>query len=216
MEARIFSDRREAGKVLGKLLTSPYRNKNALVLGIPRGGVLVAFEVARKLHGELSVVLTKKLPHPLQEELAIGACAEDGSVFLNSLARSLKPAIIQDIVDAQTAEIKSRIARFRNGKPLPEINNRITILVDDGIATGSTIVPAIKLCKSRKAAKVVVAVPVAGKHYVSEINTLADEVVIVVQPDDFYAVGQVYDDFHPLSDEEVKDVLHVFEQESSK
>lgn len=210
---RIFLDRNEAGYELGKLLEPAYKNKNVLVFGIPRGGVVVAYEVAKILQGELSVVITKKLPHPLQQELAVGACAEDGSVFLTSLARSLDPQTVQDIVKAQTKEIKSRIDRFRDGKPLPEIKNRIVILVDDGIATGSTIVPAIKLCKSKKAAKVVVAAPVSGEGYVSEINSLADEVVIVEQPVDFYAVGQVYEDFHHLSDTEVTDLLHDYDRE---
>lgn len=209
---KMFSDRSEAGYELGKILEPSYKNKEVLVLGIPRGGVVVAYEVARILQGELSVVITKKLPHPLREELAIGACAEDGSVFLTSLARNLDPETVQDIVKAQTKEIKSRIDRFRDGRPLPEMKNRIVIIVDDGIATGSTIVPAIKLCKSRKAAKVVVAAPVSGESYVSEINSLADEVVIVEQPADFYAVGQAYEDFHHLSDTEVTDVLYDYER----
>jgi putative phosphoribosyl transferase len=212
---RMFSDRSQAGYELGRMLEPFYRNKKVLVLGIPRGGVVVAYEVARILEGELSVVITKKLPHPLQVELAIGACAEDGSVFLTSLARNLDPETVQNIVEAQTKEIESRIDRFRDGKPLPEMKNRIVIIVDDGIATGSTIVPAIKLCKSRKAAKVVVAAPVSGEGYVSEINSLADEVVIVEQPTDFYAVGQVYQDFHHLSDREVTDLLHDYEREFS-
>jgi len=213
VENRIFEDRRQAGYELGKLLESEYKNRNALILGIPRGGVLVAYEVAKILSGELSVVITKKLPHPLQEELAIGACAEDGSVFLTSLARDLQPELVQDIVRAQNEEIQSRIDRFRDGQRLPEIKNRIVIIVDDGIATGSTIVPAIKLCKAKKAARVVVASPVSGQRYVSQINSLADEVVIGIQPVEFYAVGQMYHDFHHLTDSEVTDILHDYERD---
>lgn len=208
---KVFADRREAGEELAKLLETKYKDRNALVLGIPRGGVLVAHEVAKVLNGDLSVVITKKLPHPLQEELAIGACAEDGSVFLTSLAKDLEPEVVQNIVLSQTKEIKSRIDRFRNGQPLPEIKDRIVIIVDDGIATGSTIVPAIKLCKARKAARVVVASPVSGERYVSQINNLADEVVIVVKPLEFYAVGQIYQDFHHLTDVEVKEALNDFD-----
>jgi putative phosphoribosyl transferase len=206
-EERIFVDRAHAGIELGKLLEPLYAHKNPLILAIPRGGVVVAYEVTKLLGSELSVVITKKLPHPLQEELAIGACAEDGSVFLTSLAKNLDPETVQDIVKAQKKEIESRIQRFRRGRPLPTMTNRVTILVDDGIATGSTIVPAIKLCKARQAAKVIVAAPVSGERYVSEINSLADEVIIVEKPVDFHAVGQVYDDFHHLSDEEVTDLL---------
>jgi predicted phosphoribosyltransferase len=208
-EGKIFVDRHDAGFELGKLLENKYKDKNALVFGIPRGGIVVAYEVARVLNGELSVIITKKLPHPLHEEFAIGAAAEDGSVFLTSAARTLDSAAIQRIVKAQSAEIESRVKRFRKDKPLPAMFNRIVIIVDDGIATGSTIVPAIKLCKLRKAAKIIVAAPVSD-GYVSEIDSLADEIVIAERPEHFFAVGQVYDDFHNLSDEEVISVLEDF------
>jgi predicted phosphoribosyltransferase len=214
-EGKIFVDRHDAGFELGKLLEEKYKNENALILGIPRGGIIVAYEVARVLNGELSVIITKKLPHPLHEEFAIGAAAEDGSVFLTSAARNLGAAAIQRIVEAQSQEIESRIKRFRKDKPLPEMFHRIVIIVDDGIATGSTIVPAIKLCKLRKAARIIVAAPVSD-GFVSEINSLADEIVIVEHPEHFYAVGQVYDDFHHLADEEVISVLEDFEKEKSK
>lgn len=202
-EDRIFVDRTDAGLELGKLLEAKYKNQNALVLGIPRGGVIVAHEVARVLNAELSVVITKKLPHPRQHELAIGAVAEDGSSFLSSLANELDRETVREIHVAQLEEIKSRIQRFRKGQPLPDMHKRIVILVDDGIATGSTVVPAIKLCKNQKAAKVVVAAPVSGRRYLKEIDMLADEVVVAEQPDMFYAVGQVYEDFHNLADREV-------------
>jgi putative phosphoribosyl transferase len=214
-EGRIFVDRTDAGFEVGKLLESEYKEKNALVLGIPRGGVVVAYEVAKVLNGELSAVITKKLPHPLHEEYAIGAAAEDGSIFLTSAARSLSSADVQRIIEAQSKEIESRVRRFRKGKSLPDMFNRIVIIVDDGIATGSTIVPAIKLCKLRKAAKVVVASPVSD-GYVSEIDTLANEVVVVERPEHFHAVGQVYEDFHHLSDLEVISLLEDFEKSSSQ
>jgi putative phosphoribosyl transferase len=210
-EGRVFVDRSDAGFEVGKLLESKYKDKNALVLGIPRGGIVIAYEVAKVLNAELSTVVTKKLPHPLHKEYAIGAAAEDGSVFLTSAARSLTSADVQRIVKAQSLEIESRITRFRKGKPLPDMFNRIVIIADDGIATGSTLVPAIKLCKLRKAAKVVVAAPVSD-GYVSEIDSLADEVIIVERPEEFYAVGQVYEDFHNLSDEEVVSLLEDFEK----
>src|SRR5688572_12771573 len=133
-----FIDRKDAGTELGKLLEGKYKNKNPLVLGIPRGGVVVAYEVAKMLHGELSAVITKKLPHPFHEEYAIGAAAEDGSVFLLSAASELDSADVRKIIKAQAAEIQSRVQRFRKGKPLPTMTRRIVIIVDDGIATGST------------------------------------------------------------------------------
>lgn len=211
-EGRIFVDRRDAGFEVAKMLEGKYKDQNVLVLGIPRGGVVIAYEVANVLNGELSVVITKKLPHPSREEFAIGAAAEDGSIYLTSSARSIDKEHLKEIFQRQSVEIRSRIDRFRKGKPLPEMRNRIVIIADDGIATGSTIVPAIKLCKNRKAAKVIVAAPVSGERYVSEINDLADEVVIAEQPSEFYAVGQVYEDFHHLSDEEVIGLLDDFER----
>lgn len=213
-QGRIFKNRSDAGEEVGKLLEAQYKNTHAVVLGIPRGGVVVAYEVAQLLNAELSVLITKKLPHPSQEELAIGATAEDGTVYLSAMAKSLNEETIRRIVQEQTTEIESRILRFRQGKPLPPMENRIVILVDDGIATGSTLVPAIKLCKARGAAKVIVAAPVSGTHYVPEINDLADDVVIAAQPEDFYAVGQVFEDFHNLSDEEVIALLNDVENKT--
>ena len=116
-EKKTFIDREHAGRELGKLLVEKYRNKNALVLGIPRGGVIIACQVAEMLDAEVSVIITKKLPHPAQHELAIGAVAEDGSVFLTSAARELNQETIRQIHMEQTVEIRSRIERFRNGRP---------------------------------------------------------------------------------------------------
>lgn len=180
-----------------------YKGKNALVLGIPRGGVEVAFDVSKILDAQLSVVISKKLPHPDQEEFAVGAVSEDGSLFINAAGKKLSDQTLQKIIDNQFKEIKSRIQRFRNGQQLPSMLNRHVIIIDDGIATGSTIVPVLMLCKNRNAAKIIVAAPVSGSRYVSEITSLANEVVVAERPNDFYAVSQVYRDFHELSDEEV-------------
>jgi len=209
-QGRVFADRREAGFELGEILKEKYGGKNALVLGIPRGGVVVAYEVAKALRGELSVVVTKKLPHPQYEEYAIGAVAEDGSVYLTSAAEDVRSEDVRQIIRAQEREITSRINRFRKSEPLPEMRNRIVIITDDGIATGSTLVPAIKLCQHKQAALVVVAAPVSGERYMPDIDGLANEVIIVEQPEEFEAVGQVYEDFHSLSDKEVLDLLNDF------
>jgi putative phosphoribosyl transferase len=211
-EKNTFADRSDAGYEVGKLLERRYKNGNVLIMGIPSGGVIVACEIANVLNGELSVIITKKLPHPLHNEFAIGAAAEDGSVYLTSSAKGIDHATVRDIVDQQALEIRRRIQRFRKGKPLPDIRNRIVIIADDGIATGSTIVPAIKLCRNRNAAKVIVAVPVAGEHYLPEIDDMADEVVIATQPAEFFSVGQVYEDFHHLSDDEIITALDDFEK----
>lgn len=192
--------------MLGKKLEKAYKDKNVLVLGIPRGGIIIAHEIAQLLHGQLSVVITKKLPHPSHSEFAIGATAEDGSVFLTPDSAGVNFDTIQRIVRNQNKEIESRIQRFRQGKPLPDMQNRIVIIADDGIATGSTLQPAVKLCKDRKAAWIVVAAPVAGVN-LDELKTLADDVVILQQPNAFHAVAQVYKDFHQLTDQEVGKLL---------
>src|SRR5687768_2042474 len=113
---RIFIDRRDAGIELGKILDKKYKNKNALVLGIPRGGVVIAHEVAKRINGELSVVITKKLPHPLQDELAIGSTAEDGSLYLTSLGKRINKNSVESILVTQEKEIQRRIRRFRRGR----------------------------------------------------------------------------------------------------
>src|SRR6185312_10666012 len=206
----VFADRRDAGIRLGRLLENEYKNKNVLVLGIPRGGVEVAYYVAELLNADLSAIVSKKLPLPEQEEVAFGAVTEDGSVYLSPLADELNKETISRIVKEQIFEIKRRIKEYRAGKPLPDITNRIVIIVDDGIATGSTIVPALKLCRGKKAAKIIVAAPVSGKRYVPEIDELADEVRVLEVPSGFFAVGQVYRDFHGLTDNEVIDLLDSF------
>lgn len=211
-----FLDRRDAGKKLAATLERDYRDQHALILGIPRGGVEVAYEVAVCLNGSLSVVITKKLPHPFQPELAIGAAAEDGSVFLSSLAQSFDSGTIRAIIDRQLGEIQQRINRYRKGRSLPDMKNRIVIIVDDGIATGSTIVPAIKLCKARKASKVIVAAPVSGRNFVSDINALADRVVVMVQPEGLFAVGEAYRNFDHPADREVVSLLENFARNNER
>src|SRR4051812_39833785 len=119
-DRRFFVDRSNAGRELGKILAPKYKDKNALILGIPRGGVIIAYEIAKVLNGELSVVITKKLPHPQQAEFGIGAVAEDGSVYLSPDANYINPDSIDRILSAQKNEIKSRIQRFRNDRPLPD------------------------------------------------------------------------------------------------
>lgn len=200
---KIFADRRDAGIQLAKLLEKDYKNKNVLVFGIPRGGVEVAYHVAKRLNGELSLIISKKLPYPGQPELACGAVAEDGSVYLSALGKRLDKSVIDGIVEDRMDEIQKYIDTYRNGEPLPEIKGRIVIIVDDGIATGSTMVPALKLCRARKAAKVIIASPVSGTRYSNEIDENADEVRVLEVPDNYYAVGQVYEDFHACTDTEV-------------
>lgn len=213
---RVFADRTDAGTQLGKSLMPEYKDKNALVLAIPRGGVEVAYYVAQALHGELAVVVSKKLPYPRQPELAFGAVTEGGNVFLTSLAKGLKKEKIDEIIQEQLAEIERRIMSYRGGRPLPDMAGRTVIIVDDGIATGATLVPILQLCREQKAVKIVVAVPVAGASYTPEIDELADDVKVLEVPDNYFAVGQAYEDFHGLEDEEVTSLLEAYERQRSK
>lgn len=193
--------------MLGQILAKSYKNKHALVLGIPRGGIVVAYEIARELNAELSVVITKNLPHPSHNEFAIGAAAEDGSVYLSTDSAGISFDNIQKIIRDQNPEIGRRIKRFRHGTDLPDMQNRIVIVADDGIATGSTLVAAVKLCRERRAAWIVVTAPVSGPDLLPELKEAADDVVIFQQPNSFQTVGQVYMDFHQLTDNEVIGIL---------
>lgn len=195
-----YKNRKEAAEKLALKLRE-YKNSNALVLGIPRGGVEIGYYVAQFLEAELSVIITKKIPHPLHPEYGVGSVSEEGEVFFlqdPGTYRSVYESSIQKI----KAEIERRIDLYRDGNPLPDMKNRDVIIADDGIATGVTIIPAIELCIKHQAKKIIVAAPVSGKNLMNEIYR-ANEVVIPHQPDPFYAVGQAYQDFYQLTDEDV-------------
>lgn len=210
--AHRFKNRRDAGIRLSRMLEH-YAGKDALVLGIAKGGVEVAYHVSKMIHGELSVVVSKKLPFPGHEEIAFGALSEDGSVYKAPLSAKLDRYTIDYVIQEQLKEIQHRIQKYRNGHPLPDMHKRIVIIVDDGIATGATIVPVLKLCRSKNPHRIVVAAPVSGNNYVSDITAMADDVKIMEQPDDFWAVSQMYEDFHNLSDAEVVFLLEEFKRE---
>jgi putative phosphoribosyl transferase len=216
IENKIFRNRQDAGEQLGKLLKEEYKDKNVLILGIPRGGLEVAYYVAKELNADLSVLISKKLPYPGQEELAVGAVAEDGSNYVSQLGFRLDHKTISVIISIQLDEIKRRVKQYRNNEPLPDMTNRIVIIVDDGIATGATIVPALKLCKDRNAKSVIVAVPVSGMQPVPELEELADKIIVLERPDFFYAVGQVYEEFNQLTDKEVTFLLEKYKSERNK
>ena len=210
---RIFENRQDAGEALGMMLEPKYKASNALVIGIPRGGVEVAYYVAKRLGAELSLVVAKKLPFPGHAEFGFGAVAEDYSVYISPYGeKSLSPEVINQIIDEQIDEIKRRVKKYRNGKPLPLMAGRTVIVVDDGIATGVTLAPVIKLCRRHEAAKVVIAAPVSGKSFNPELRE-ADDIVVVVQPEPFYAVSQVYRTFGDFSDDQLIELLRKFEQE---
>ena len=211
----MFRDRKDGGQQLGRALEK-YRYKNVLVLGIPRGGVETAYYVARHLHAELSVIVTRKLGFPSHPETAFGAIAEDGSVFLfDTVTEMLSEKNIQSVVERELEETRRRIQTFRGGQPLPSMKGRTVILVDDGIATGATVFASIRLCKNRGAKKIIVATPVAGGSMISKLKTKVDEVLVLYAPDDYYAVSQAYLSFSDLEDNEVMEILKHYQAERS-
>lgn len=200
----VFADRRDAGEQLGRFLAHHYKHADPLVLGVPRGGVEVAYHVARHLKTDLTMVISRKLPVPGHPEVGFGAIAEDLSVYVAPRYRELlEPEKIGIIIDEQTDEVNRRIKVYKQGRALPDMRGRTVIVVDDGIATGVTLVPVVHMCRKRGAARVIVAVPVAGNHYDARLDD-ADAVEALVMPEWFYAVGQVYASFRDLTDEETQ------------
>lgn len=203
----MFKNRKDAGEKLAQALEK-YRDKNPLILAIPRGGVEVGLQVSRKLCAEFSLIIVRKLPFPDNPEAGFGAVAEDGSTFIfENASYWLAGETIERIKQDQIAEVERRINVLRGGNPLPELAGRTVILVDDGIAMGSTMRAAIELCKARKAGKIVVAVPVTGKKTADAIEKEADELVVLDIPLNFRAVAQAYENWYDVSDEEVLDLL---------
>jgi putative phosphoribosyl transferase len=203
----MFKNRKDAGEKLARALEK-YRAEKPLILAIPRGGVEVGLQVAKKLDADFSLIIARKLPFPDNPESGFGAIAEDGSTFiLENAYYWLSGENIERIKKEQIAEIRRRISTLREGEPLPEIKGRTVILIDDGIAMGSTMRVAIELCKNRNAGKIVVAAPVAGGEVAEEIRRRTDELVVLEIPANFRAVAQAYENWYDVSDEEVLDLL---------
>jgi predicted phosphoribosyltransferase len=205
-----FYDRADAGRRLAALLTHYRHRPDVLVLALPRGGVPVGFEVATALEAPLDVFLVRKLGVPFQPELAMGALASGGTRVLNPLvteALALAPEIMESVVAREQAELERRERVYRSGRPAPEVKGKTVILVDDGIATGSTMRAAVLALREQGAKEIVVAVPVAPQSAVAELSSLADELVCVLEPRDFFAIGEWYQDFAQLTDEEVNRLL---------
>lgn len=208
---RIFQDRREAGQVLARDLARYCGDsENLQVLGLARGGVPVGWEVAHVLHAPLDVCLVRKLGVPQWPELAMGALATGGGVVLNTeLLRSL--GIGDDAVDEavirETGELHRREQAYRGGRGPLDLAGRTVVLVDDGIATGATMIAAVRAVRHAGAARVIVGVPVGPKSVCKELRQEADVVVCSLTPTNFHAVGQAFADFHQVSDDEVRTLL---------
>jgi putative phosphoribosyl transferase len=207
---RTFSNRTEAGRQLAEKLVKYAGRDDVIVLGLPRGGVPVAYEVAKRLGVPLDVFIVRKLGVPGFEELAVGAIASGGVRVLNKdVFRALPNAeeTIELITATETAELERREQEYRDGRPAPELRDRVVILVDDGLATGATMRAAVKALRQRDIAKIVVAVPVGPPDTCREVEDEADETVCLSMPEFFQAVGQYYEDFSQTSDEEVRELL---------
>jgi len=200
-----FRDRREAGRRLAAAL-GEWRDQSPVVLGLPRGGVPVAVEVARELDAPIDVILVRKLGVPFQPELAMGAIGEDGVRVLNAEVLDsvgADPATIDEVEVHERNELSARAERYRAGRPRLDVSGRTVIIVDDGVATGSTARAAIAVARAHGAARVVLATPVAPPRTCRELALDADDVVCLEQPERFMAVGQFYEDFSQTTDAEV-------------
>lgn len=206
----MFHDRRDAGEKLAERLSGYAGRDDVVVLGLPRGGVPVAYEVARAIGAPLDVCTVRKLGVPGHEELAMGAVAHGGVRVLNEVAIDTL-GIDERLVDAVTRrelrELERRQLVFRGGRPPLEVRGRVVVLVDDGLATGSTMQAAVAATRAHDPARVVVAVPVAAPDVCASFRALADDVVCVDTPAPFFGVGLWYRDFSQTSDEEVKALL---------
>jgi len=206
----IFRDRIEAGQVLAQRLKGVIRDSNLIVLALPRGGVPVGFEVAKALHSDLDIFLVRKLGVPGHEELAIGAIASGGIRVLNqTLIRELglTSLVIDSITARERREIERRERLYREHRPPLAVGDRTVILVDDGLATGATMLAAARALRIQRPKRIIVAVPVASREACEEFRRHVDETVCAETPEPFYSVGSWYEDFSQTSDAEVRELL---------
>lgn len=207
---RAFSDRREAGRVLAEELAAFRGKDRLLVLGLARGGVPVGWEVAAALHAPLDVFLVRKLGVPQRSELAMGALASGGGVVMNDNVLSslqINDAQVREAIDRETGELTRREQAYRGGRPATDPRGKTVILVDDGIATGASMLAAVRALRAAGPEAIVVAVPVGPSSAYRQLAHEADSVICATTPPDFEAVGQVFVDFHQVSDDEVRELL---------
>jgi putative phosphoribosyl transferase len=207
---RVFRNREEAGQLLARALTEYAGREDVVVLGLPRGGVPVAAEVARVLGAPLDVLVVRKLGAPGQEELAIGAIGEGGVRVLNErLVRDLglSREAIDRIAGREERELERRVAAYRGGHEALEVEGKTVIVVDDGVATGATMRAGLQTLRALGAARIIAAAPVGAADSVALLQEDADDVVVLEAPAWFSAVGQWYEDFGQTSDEKVRDLL---------
>jgi putative phosphoribosyl transferase len=203
----MFANRKEAGQRLARALEG-YRWQGPLILAISPGGVEVGLEVAKYLVGDFSILICRKLPLPDHPEIGFGAIAEDGSTYLHvDQVSNLAPELVSTIKKEQLNEIQKTTEAIKSKRELPEISGRTVILVTDGLAGGSTMKAAFLLCRKKRAAKIIIAVPVIGKKAMSELKWVADDVVALESPESVYEVAQAYDSWPEASEEDFLNFL---------
>ena len=210
MANQVFRNRTEAGRVLARLLASFANRPDVLVLGLPRGGVPVAFEVAQALHVPLDVFIVRKLGVPGHEEYAMGALASGGVRVVNEHVLRLldiAQADVEAVIRSEQRELERREHLYRDALPPVDVRGRTAILVDDGLATGSTMLAAVKALRQQRPACIVVAVPTAAADTCETLRSEADQVICATTPEPFRAVGLWYEDFSQTSDDEVRELL---------
>jgi predicted phosphoribosyltransferase len=210
MTPRVYRDRTEAGRVLAERLGAYADRPDVIVLALPRGGVPVGYEVARALHAPLDVFIVRKLGAPGHEELAMGAVATGGVRVVNEQvvrALGIPDSVIDAVASWELEELRRRERLYRGDRPPPDVRGKTVILVDDGLATGSTMLAAVRALRQQQPARIVVAVPIAAPDTCELLRAEVDDVVCAVTPEPFYAVGLWYRDFSQTTDEEVRELL---------
>lgn len=211
--SELFRDRVQAGRLLTNVLAE-LRGQKAVILGIPRGGMVIGREMARGLEADLDLVLSRKLRTPGQQELAMGSLSEDGNIFLNDMVvreLGITSRYIEQEKEFQMTEIKRRRQLFRKILPKTPLNGRVVVVTDDGVATGATMQAALWAVRQEKPCTLLVAVPVASTEALEKISQSADQTICLRQPSNFFAVGQFYEHFTQVEDE---DVLKIMEEEA--
>lgn len=212
----VYRDRHDAGKRLAELLRAYAHRPDVLVLALPRGGVPVAYEVARALNAPLDVFIVRKLGVPGHEEFAMGAIASGGVRVLNDdviHALRIPAQVVEAVATREQRELERRERLYRDGRPAPDVKGHTVILIDDGLATGATMRAALQALRQRGPARLIVAVPVAAPSTCLELRSEADDVICARTPDPFFGVGWWYQNFEQTSDEEVHNLLAQAAQE---
>ena len=202
-----FSDRRIAGRRLGEALSKYRGREDVVVVGVPRGGVVVAAEVAKALDASLDIVVVKKLGYPGNPEFAMGAAGADDFYLNEEIVAQIPRGYVDEEIRLKQGEARGRVEMLRGETPQIDLHGKTVIVVDDGVATGASMIMAIKLLREKRPASIVVAVPVAPPDAVHALGAVADEVVALSQPVDFFAIGQFYGDFNQITDEEARRLL---------